>query len=629
VSNERPVHLIGAEPAANADGSRPGAAAFARAWAKAIAGTSYLPMAETEIESFLITMTRRLEAALYAEPFSLGTGYEIGADLVAAHVTSAEALGRTIEVIDGRLLRDLGLADDDLRDRMARLLGTVATGFARALRDRTLDEQEAVRRAAMVARAQAERKLRDSESRFRHQATHDPLTGLPNRALFTERLNTVFAEAALADTALTQAEAEADRANAAADISVAGSPVEPRRLGVCFVDLDGFKVVNDTLGHHVGDQLLAAVARRLGHSVNNHLVARMGGDEFVILVEDTTCTDDALKVADAALLGLTEPIHVDGHELTVSASIGIVERPVVGTSPSEVMQAADITLHWAKTSGKNRCALFDPERMEHELTQYALAAAMPAGLDRGEFFLDYQPLVSLSDNALVGVEALVRWRHPEFGVLPPNRFIGMAEETGLIVRLGIRALARACQQAQEWQGLSSHAPFVSVNLAVRQVHDPGLVDDVLAILDRTGLPPHRLQLEITESAVMSKADEPVHALRALADRGVRIAIDDFGTGYSNLAYLRDLPVCELKVAGSFVEGLRAPMLGPESVTDERILATLVSLAHMLGLTVTAEGVETADQADRLRAIGCDSAQGWHFGRPVPADEIAAMIRTPG
>jgi diguanylate cyclase (GGDEF)-like protein len=403
-------------------------------------------------------------------------------------------------------------------------------------------------------------------------------------------------------------------------------PVEPRRLGVCFVDLDGFKVVNDTLGHHIGDKLLAAVARRLGQSVNNQLVARMGGDEFVILVEDTTCTDDALKVADAALLGLTEPIHVDGHELTVSASVGIVERPVVGTSPSEIMQAADITLHWAKSSGKNRCALFDPERMEHELTQYALAAAMPAGLDRGEFFLDYQPLVSLSDNALIGVEALVRWRHPEFGVLPPNRFIGLAEETGLIVRLGIRALARACQQAQEWQDLSPHAPFVSVNLAVRQVHDPGLVDDVLAILDRTGLPAHRLQLEITESAVMSKADEPVHALRALADRGVRIAIDDFGTGYSNLAYLRDLPVCELKVAGQFVEGLRAPMLGPEVVTDERILATLVSLAHMLGLTVTAEGVETADQADRLRAIGCDSAQGWHFGRPVPAEQIAAAIR---
>ena len=219
------------------------------------------------------------------------------------------------------------------------------------------------------------------------------------------------------------------------------------------------------------------------------------------------------------------------------------------------------------------------------------------------------------------MEALVRWRHPELGVLRPDSFIGLAEETGLIVRLGDWVLAEACREARRWLTLSPHAPFVSVNLAVRQVHGAGLVDEVRALLDRTGLPPHRLQLEITESAVMSTAGEPVQALRVLAELGVRIAIDDFGTGYSNLAYLRSLPVCELKVAGSFVAGLQAAGDDPASHTDERILATLVSLAHALNLTVTAEGVETAGQAERLRAIGCDAAQGWHFGRPEPAGRI--------
>lgn len=594
-----------------ASGASPGAATFARAWYKAIAGTSYLPMARAEVESFLLDLTRRLSDALRAEPFSPHIGYLVGSALVGAHVTSAEALGRTVEVIDARLLRDLGLAAgadtsvsadasvgaDDLRDRLARLLGTVTTGFARALRDRTLDEQETVRRAAMIARDTAERRLRDSESRFRHQANHDPLTGLPNRALFTERLRHAFSEA--------QAQA--------------------RRLGICFIDLDGFKVVNDTLGHHIGDGLLAAVAQRLRQAVYDNLVARMGGDEFVVLVENTNGTEDALKVAGAALAAFDAPIHIEGHEITVSASIGIVERPATGTTPSDLMRAADLTLHWAKKSGKGRWALFDAERNERELAQYALTAAMPAALDRREFFLEYQPLVALADGALLGVEALVRWRHPEHGVLAPSRFISVAEETGLIVRLGLRALAHACKQARNWLDLGGHTPFVSVNLAVRQVHDASLVGDVTSILDHTGLPPDRLQLEITESALMSTADEPVRALRALADLGIRVAIDDFGTGYSNLAYLRNLPVCELKVAGSFVESLRSPAQDPGRATDERILATLVSLAHTLGLTVTAEGVETAAQAERLRLLGCDAAQGWHFGRPGPPDRIAKLV----
>ncbi|MEU8374394.1 bifunctional diguanylate cyclase/phosphodiesterase [Micromonospora sp. NPDC048894] len=572
---------------------------FARAWAKAVSGTSYLPMTQAQLEELLQRLTHRLAAALRAEPFDPRVGHQVGAELVAAHIASAEGLGRTVEVIQLRLLRDLGLVGDDISDRLARLLATITTGYTRALRDRTLDEQESIRRAAMVARAQAERALRDSESRFRHQATHDPLTDLPNRTLFTERL--------------------------AAAINAPGRGAD--RVGVCFLDLDRFKVVNDSLGHQLGDALLVQMAQRLRRALGEHLVARLGGDEFVILVERTGGTDDVVKAAEAALAAVSEPALVDGHELSVTASVGIVERPVAGTTPGELMRAADSTLHWAKAAGGARWALFDPARHRTELARYALSAAIPAALDRGEFFLDYQPLTSLRDGTLLGVEALVRWRHPELGVLRPDSFIGLAEETGLIVRLGGWVLAEACREAESWGADGGPAPFVSVNLAVRQVNRPDLVQEVRGLLAQTGLPPQRLQLEITESTMMSAgAEDPVRALRALNDLGVRIAIDDFGTGYSNLAYLRDLPVTELKMAGEFVTGLRAPQVDPASRTDERILASLVSLAHALDLTVTAEGVETADQADLLRAIGCDAGQGWHFGRPAPAARILEQIR---
>ncbi|WP_433134558.1 putative bifunctional diguanylate cyclase/phosphodiesterase [Micromonospora sp. CA-240977] len=552
-------------------------------------------MTQAQLETMLDRLTGQLAGALLTEPFDLRAGHRVGAELVAAHIASAEGLGRTVEVIQLRLVRDLGLVAEEVEDRMARLLAAVATGYARALRDRTLDEQESIRRAAMRARTQAERALRASEARFRHQATHDPLTGLPNRTLFTERLTAALNEPGRG----------------------------AQRVGVCFLDLDRFKVVNDTLGHQVGDRLLVTVAERLCEAMGEHLVARLGGDEFVILVQRTGGTDDMVALAETALAAVRTPALVDGHELQISASIGIVERQVAGANPSDLMRAADSTLHWAKSAGGARWALYDAERNQRELARYALSAAIPAALERGEFYLDYQPLTSLRDGSLVGVEALVRWRHPELGVLRPDSFIGLAEETGLIIQLGGWVLAEACREAEAWAAGGGAAPFVSVNLAVRQVHRPGLVQEVRALLRQTGLPPERLQLEITESTMMSTAEEPVRALRVLADLGVRIAIDDFGTGYSNLAYLRDLPVTELKVAGEFVAGLRSPSVGR---TDERILASLVSLAHALDLTVTAEGVETAGQAERLRAIGCDAGQGWHFGRPAPADRILARIR---
>ncbi|WP_157538027.1 putative bifunctional diguanylate cyclase/phosphodiesterase [Kitasatospora azatica] len=258
------------------------------------------------------------------------------------------------------------------------------------------------------------------------------------------------------------------------------------------------------------------------------------------------------------------------------------------------------------------------------MSRYAVSVRMPVALDRGEFFIDYQPLCNLVDGRLSAVEALVRWRHPQLGVLGPDEFIGTAEETGLIMPLGRWVLEQACGQAADWvEQFGDRAPQINVNLAVRQVRNAGLVSDIDRILRSSGLDPSRLQLEITESAVVGPEDESLRALHSLVDMGVSLAIDDFGTGWSNLAYLRDLPVSSLKIAGSFVSDLKDS--GREQVLGWRIVGGLVSLAHTLGLTVTAEGVENADHAERLRSMGCDRAQGWHFGRPTRPQEIARRI----
>ncbi|MEV5608474.1 EAL domain-containing protein [Streptomyces sp. NPDC052225] len=454
---------------------------------------------------------------------------------------------------------------------------------------------------------------RELRSRLRHLQMHDPVTRLPNRALFFERLSAALEAGAYEGTGTTG------------------------RIGLCYLDLDGFKAVNDTLGHHVGDRLLTAVAERLTRCADRArqatgapLVARLGGDEFALLVEDSTGTEQVADLAEAVLKALQEPFDLNGQRLSVSASIGVVERHVAGTTSTGLMQAADTTLYWAKADGKARWTLFDPERNAHRMTRQALASSLRPAVERGEFVLDYQPLVRLEDGGVQGVEALVRWRHPQFGLLTPNRFIALAEEDGSIVQLGRWVLRTACRQAREWQVAHPGVPpvFVSVNVAVRQVWDSDLVADVAQILTETQLAPGLLQLELTESAVMGSAGGPLQALQALSDMGVRIAIDDFGTGYSNLAYLSRLPVSVLKLDGAFVRGFQDGGEGggaPADPADAMIVEALVRLAHRLGLTVTAECVETAEQAERLRAIGCDTGQGWLYSRPVAAERISSLL----
>ncbi len=575
----------------------PGAVAFADAWATAIAGTSYLPMEHAELIEFLARFVTRIRELLRADALDVTAGQTLGAELVQAHIASPEALGRTIEVMCNRLLADLDLPGEQHRDRLVSLIAAMATGYTRALRDRTLDEQSAIRRAAFTARQRAEEALRESEARFRHQANHDPLTSLPNRTLFQQRMNDLFT----------------------------ANPRPHQRVGLCYLDLDGFKQINDTLGHYMGDLLLTAVADRLRQRLGNHLVARWGGDEFVILVEGTDSVADATKVAEQALAAVARRIRVGGHDLSIGATVGVVEAAVTETDPKQLLQDADLTLNWAKSTCRGRWAVFDPARKQEQLARYELSIDLAGALDQEEFFLEYQPIVNLRDGTVQAVEALVRWRHPTRGVLMPREFLDLAEETELILRLGEWTLTEACRQARAWDALTDQPPLVSVNLAPRQVRDSGLIDLVTQALEEAQLPPHRLQLEIVEDTSISRGEEPLRTLRRLVTMGVRLAIDDFGTGYSNLAYLRRIPAQELKLAGLFTGGLPQGDLLSTSQVNERIMSTLITLAHELGLTVTAEMVETQAQAQQLQELGCDFGQGWYFGPPVPPDQLAERL----
>ncbi|WP_197084624.1 putative bifunctional diguanylate cyclase/phosphodiesterase [Saccharothrix sp. ST-888] len=533
---------------------------------------------------------------------------------------------------------------------------------------------------AMVEDVTEQRLLGD---RLAYQALHDPLTRLPNRTLFFERLNAAFmpgngdappnpqgaaaakpgseepAEPAsaigatpsapeasvpgdsrtgLLGTAATTVPATmATAAPGPGPTAGPGSSRPTRRVGLCYVDLDGFAAINETLGHHVGDQLLVAVAARLERGFSRDqesLVARLGGDEFAVLVADSASSEQLTRLASDLIAALEQPFDIAGQQLVVTASVGVVERPVQETTPTDLLKDADATLYWSKADGRARWTLYDPDRGAHQLTRQRLATALRPALERGEFTVEYQPLVGLADGAVHGAEALVRWCHPRYGTLSPDRFIPLAEESGAIVPLGKWVLEESCRQARQWlTEFPDTETFVSVNLAARQIWDSDVVADVAQVLERTGLPPRLLQLEITESAVLGPGGRPVQALQALADMGVRIAIDDFGTGYSNLAYLSRLPVHVLKLDGSFIEGFRDPAPGgrPDNRfrradADEQIVGAMVQLAHALGLTVTAEGIENASQAERLRLTGCDTAQGWYFAKPGEAERVAAMLR---
>ncbi|HYY87642.1 MAG TPA: EAL domain-containing protein, partial [Chloroflexota bacterium] len=427
------------------------------------------------------------------------------------------------------------------------------------------------------------------EQELTRLAFHDPLSNLPNRALFMDRLQHALERAAR----------------------------QGRPIAVMFLDLDNFKVVNDSLGHKAGDQLLVSVAQRLVGCLRTvDTAARFGGDEFTVLLEDLTGPEDALLVADRIANHLNEPFQLDGREVFVTASIGIALTDGSSETAESLVRTADLAMYQAKTSGKARYAVFDPEMNDRAWRRLETETDLRHALDRSEFVLHYQPIVDLATGRIVEVEALVRWQHPERGLVPPAEFIPTAEETGLIVPLGRWVLAEACAQLRAW---GDPDLVVSVNLAARQFQDAALVEDVARVLKASGLQPWQLKLEITESAAMLDAAATEATLRQLKRLGVHLAIDDFGTGYSALSYLKRFSVDTLKVDRSFVGGLG------HDTDDAAIVTAIVALAHTMGLEVTAEGVETADQQARLQRLGCNRAQGYYFARPRDQAEISTLL----
>jgi diguanylate cyclase (GGDEF)-like protein len=558
---------------------------FARDWVSALTGPAGPVMTPEELADLLSALAADVLALAPGHPVQPERAAKIGAALVDASLVHPEVLGRSLTVIAGHL--DPGTSP--AASPAAAVLEAITSGYVRALRDRTLADAQ---RGADESRRRAEAKFR---AQLKHQAQYDPLTGVANRACFLDRLA----------TAVT---------------------AETGRIGLCYLDLDGFTSVNDTLGHDIGDELLVAVARRLQDRIEpvRGLVARMGGDEFSLLVEDTGGLDAMVSLASDVLSRIEQPFRIGPHRLGLTASIGVVERPVAGARAADLVKDADSALYWAKAEGPGRWAVYDPARQATDSVRMALTTAMRSGLEAGEFTVVYQPIVGLPDGDLRGAEALLRWHHPTLGELSPESFIEAAEASGVITPLGRWVMETACAQAAQWHRTRpGQAPFISVNLSAQQATDPGFVSDVARIIAGTGLPPELLQLELTESALVGADSRPLETLQKLAAMGVRIAADDFGSGYSNLAYLRRLPVGSLKLSASFIKEL-----WPDGPADEPVISALAGLAHALGLNVTVEGVETREQAEQLAALGCDTAQGWYYAAALPGDGITAVLRDP-
>jgi diguanylate cyclase (GGDEF)-like protein len=437
--------------------------------------------------------------------------------------------------------------------------------------------------------------LRRSEAQLRHQAFHDGLTGMANRALFGERVEHALRQRRRSDGG----------------------------TAVLLCDLDDFKTVNDSLGHAAGDGLLRQVAQRLEACVRDgDTVARLGGDEFAILLEAPVDEAAARAAADRVLAALEEPVSLEGREVLVGSSIGIALEPLTGTDGDALVRDADVAMYLAKAEGKGRAAVFRPSMHEEVVARLAMRADLENALTRDEFVLHYQPVYDLQTGAVTGVEALLRWQHPEHGLVMPGDFISLAEETGHIVSIGRVMLRRACEQVSAWHRERPDAPKLRLafNLSIRQLSDPCLVDDVVTALQQSGLAPELLTLEITESMLMQDLSRSLVQLERLKALGVRLAVDDFGTGYSSLGYLQNLPVDTVKIDRSFIAALASPD------ADPALVRAVVDLATTLGLDTVAEGIEEIAQLDHLRSLACREGQGYHFARPLePAALLALLI----
>lgn len=434
---------------------------------------------------------------------------------------------------------------------------------------------------------------REAEERVRFLANHDSLTRLPNRAMFSDLLN----------------------------FTIQNARRNHQHFAVLFIDLDRFKVVNDSLGHAAGDQLLQEMARRLTDALRaGDVVARLGGDEFVVLALNVAEREEVAVIARKLLAALVKPVMLCGQECRVTASIGICLFPEGAQDEPTLMKHADIAMYRAKEDGKNTFQFYSKELPASSLERFALEADLRSALERGQLLLHYQPKLDLRSGAITGVEALLRWQHPELGMILPGRFIPLAEETGLIIPIGRWVLATACRQAMAWRRAGLPPLRMAVNLSMRQFADEGLLETLADVLNESGLPPALLELELTEGMVMQNVERAVSVLTDIKRMGVRIAIDDFGVGYSALAQIKRFPIETLKVDRSFVRDLTG------NSEDRAIIRAIITMGRALGLKVVAEGVETAEQAKFLRERACDESQGFYFSRPLAPAQLEELVR---
>ncbi|MDB5901701.1 MAG: hypothetical protein JWM26_579 [Betaproteobacteria bacterium] len=467
------------------------------------------------------------------------------------------------------------------------LTGTTLVILLVTLTLSVIDSRMISRTAGMAA------SLQRANDELQRIALHDPLTKLPNRVLLEDRIEQAIAHA------------ERSKVNCA----------------VLFVDLDRFKVVNDSLGHFVGDELLRGVASRLQGLVRGEdTVSRMGGDEFVLLLREVEGTPDALDVASKALAALREPFRVHQQELYVTPSIGIAVYPEHGNTAQMLITRADAAMYNVKKGGRNDVRVFATEMSTFFPERLMLENDLRRALERHEFELHYQPKVELADGSVVGMEALVRWRHPRKGLVSPDQFIPLAEESGLIVPIGRWVIEEACRQNKAWQDAGMPHLRVAVNISGLQFRQKDLLESIGYALGSSGLAPECLEVEITESVVMQNASDAIVTLERLSAMGVHVSIDDFGTGYSSLSYLKRFPIDKLKIDRSFIRDVSSDM------EDAAIVRATIGLAHNLRLRVVAEGVETAEQLEFLRALGCDEYQGYYKSKPVAPAEFERVLR---
>lgn len=454
------------------------------------------------------------------------------------------------------------------------LQGMMAIGMIACLLE---DEREAAELAAVE---------------IEHLAYHDALTGLPNRPLFMDRLIVALAQASRGH----------------------------QRLAVFFLDLDRFKDINDSLGHTVGDTLLKAVAERIRRCVREgDTVARFGGDEFTLMIPKIETVEDAAKIAQKIIETLKIPFFVNDREMFVTTSLGVSLFPTDGTDPETLVRNADTAMYRAKDQGRDNYQLYAPAMNARALERLALENLLRKAISQNELVLFYQPQIDVATRSIVGVEALIRWRHPELGLLAPAHFISLAETSGLIVPIGEWIVRTACKQIKVWQRKFDHDITVAVNLSARQFQQPDLIEMIRSALDETGLDPSSLEIEITESNAMQNAENTTYILRELKNLGVLISMDDFGTGYSSLNYLKRFPIDILKLDQMFVKDAAT------DPNDAAIVSAVIRLAHELRLKVVAEGVEQENQLDFLARQGCDIIQGFYFSAPLPIEQLESYM----